>query len=68
MDGWISIHEATPAAGQTVEIRASDHPYASRGGWQGTCNVKVSPTLGVDWTLQGPKGETLYVVFWRRVQ
>jgi hypothetical protein len=68
MDGWISVYEEVPTAGQTVEIRAGNQPDASSGRYQGTCNVKVSPPLGEDWTFQGPTGETLYIVFWRRLQ
>jgi hypothetical protein len=67
-DGWVSVYQEVPAAGQTVEICVGNSPTAIEGGIQGVCKVKVSPPLGEDWIFTGRSGEKQYILYWRRVQ
>lgn len=67
-DGWVCVDEAMPRVGDKLEILLSRDCGGYDGGWEGTLTLMYLPTDPDDWTLTNPKGEVMWVRYWRKMQ
>ena len=67
-DGWICVDEQLPKVGEGVELLMSPEQGGFTGRWEGYVRITNLPDDPDDWFLTSPKGETMRVRYWRKVQ